>query len=293
MYGWLELDKSCDTRAFAQAQCGLCAHYGRAFRTRTRLLAATDPSLLLLLVEALAADPAPRTRVRCPLTFKLTHRRAIDPASDDVAAVAELQLVLAGEKLLDDRLDRDGTLTRLASSLLDRDVGRAAERLVARGFPLDALRQALRHQAVLEADASADLDELARPTAEGLALIAGWLVMRAGLPEPTVVSARRFAATLGRLLYLVDALHDLPSDRARTRFNPLDAALGALTPRRLAWLAAHFDGLARAHALAFDALPILRHGDLLRAALVTKLTERGMAALPHALAPRPAITGTT
>lgn len=293
MYGWIELDKSTDTRAFAQAQCGLCAHYGRVFRTRTRLLAATDPSLLLLLVDALTVEPAPRTRVRCPLTFKLTHRRAIDPASDDVAAVAELQLVLAGEKLLDDRLDRDGALTRVASSLLAQDIARAGERLVARGFPLDLLRQALRHQSTLEADRSADLDELARPTADGLALITGWLAARAGAPEPIITAAQRFAGTLGRLLYLVDALNDLPSDRARARYNPIDASVGPLTPRRHAWLAAHFAGVARAHARAFDALPILRHADLLRGALVTRLTENGEAALAHTLTPRPAITGAT
>jgi len=293
MYGWIELDKTADTRPFAQAQCALCAHYGRGFRTRTRMLAATDPSLLLLLVDALDPAPTERTRVRCPLTFKLTHRRALDPDAERVASVAELQLVLAGEKLLDDRLDREGALTRTAAALLDKDIVRAAERLVARGFPLDALRQALRRQSTLEADPSADLDELASPTADGLALIADWLVAQVGLPDATVSAVRRFGATLGRLLYLVDALHDLPSDRARGRFNPLDVALGPLTPRRLAWLQAHFDGLARAHAAAFDALPVLRHADLLRASLVTRLADKGEAALARDLPCRPLLTGAT
>ena len=292
MYGWLELDKAGDTRAFAQAQCALCAHYGRAFRTRTRLLAATDPSLLLLLVDGLSPAPAVRTRVRCPLTFKLTHRRALAPDSDPVAAVAELQLVLAGEKLFDDRVDREGLVTRVASSLLEKDVASAGERLVARGFPLAELRASLRRQSVLEADAAADLDELSGPTAEGLSLIAGWLAMRIGLSDTYVAAAHRFGSTLGRLLYLVDALHDLPSDRARRRFNPLDAALGPLTPRRQAWLRAHFDGLVRAHENAFAALPLQRYAELLRASLVTRLAEKGALALVTG-APPPALSEAT
>lgn len=273
MYGWLELDPTYGKRAYASAECGLCAHYGAHFRTRTRLLAAADPTLLVLALEAISNEEAPTTRVRCPLTLKLTKRRALDPNWAPLAAVAELQLILAGEKLYDDRLDKDGWLTRVASSLLESDIEAANRALVARGFPLDTLRVTLRRQAALEADSRTSLEGLAAPTADSLGLIAGWLATLVGRPEHTELMTR-FGATLGRLLYVVDALYDLEHDRARARFNPLDHTLGVLSPRSLATLSDRVERLVRQHREAFLALPLMRHTATLEASLVDGLVRR-------------------
>lgn len=275
MYGWLALDPRHGKRAYAAAECGLCARFGQAFRTRTRILAAADPTLLVLALEGLAGEGAEvpeTTRVRCPLTFKLTKRRALDPGWEPLAAVAELQLVLAGEKLFDDRLDRDGWAPRVASALLERDIGAAAAALLGRGFPLEALRSILRRQGELERDQRAGLDALAAPTGEALGLIAGWLGER--VAQGCGAAMGRFGETLGRLLYLVDALHDLARDRVKGRFNPIDHALGYLSPRRLAWLQDHVEGLARAHAEAFRELPLVRHVEVLEASLVEGLVVK-------------------
>jgi len=271
MYGWLALDPRFGKRAFATAECGLCAHFGARFRTRTRWLAGTDPTLLVMLLDGLAADAPEVVRVRCPLTLKLTTRRALDPTWAPLEAVAELQLVLAGEKLLDDRVDRDGWLSRVASSLLERDIAAAAASLEARGFPLETLRAALRSQSGLERDARAGLDQLAEPTARGLGLIAGWLGQVIGADAPPL---ERLGASLGRLLYVVDALHDLRRDRAGGRFNPIDHVLGHLSPRRLAWLEGWVDAASRAHAAAFAALPLVRHRPTLEASLVAGLVSK-------------------
>jgi hypothetical protein len=273
MYGWLELDPTHGKRAYAAAECGLCACYGERFRTRTRLLAAADPTLLVLTLEGLADEDAPTTRVRCPLTLKLTKRRALSPTWEPLVAVAELQLVLAGEKLYDDRLDRDGWLTRLASTLLASDIEAASQSLRARGFPLETLRSTLRRQAELESDPRSSLEGLAAPTAEGLGLIAGWLATLVGRPEHEG-AMRRFGATLGRLLYVVDALHDLERDRARSRFNPLDHSLGHLAPRTLAALSDRIDRLVHQHRESFAALPLTRHVATLEASLVEGLASR-------------------
>lgn len=271
MYGWLSLDARFGTRAFASAECGLCAHFGARFRTRTRWLAGTDPTLLVMLLDALVEEGPEVVRVRCPLTLMLTRRRALDPAWEPLECVAELQLVLAGEKLLDDRVDRDGWLSRVASGLLDGDIIAAAASLEARGFPLEALRATLRSQGGIERDARASLDALAQPTARGLGLIAGWLGARVGADAEVL---ERFGETLGRLLYVVDALHDLQRDRARGRFNPLDHVLGYLSPRRLAWLEARVEAMARAHREAFEALTLVRHREVLEASLVDGLVDK-------------------
>jgi len=276
MYGWLDTSGT-STPAFAQAQCGLCATYGRDYRTRTRLLAATDPSVLVVLVEALHPEPPPRARVRCPLALMAVKRRAADPTWGPMAEVAALQVVLANEKLLDDRLDRDRALARAAGRLFARDLVTAEALLVARGFPLDALRAALRGQAALEAARDSDLDALAAPTGDGLGLITGWLAP----PEPvTRGAATTFGRRLGRLLYVVDALQDLPRDRLRGSFNPLAPLLATPTPASLGWVRAKVEGLVMALEEAFEALPLLRHATPLRLATVEALTRRAREALP-------------
>lgn len=289
MYGWLTLDPSHGKRAYAHAECGLCAHYGASFRTRTRWLAAADPTLLVLTLEALA-DEVPKTRVRCPLTFKLTKRAALAPTWEPLAAVAELQLVLAGEKLYDDQLDKDGWLTKTASALLSADIERAAKALVERGFPLERLRATLRRQAALEADPRASLEGLATPTSDALGLIAEWLATLVGRPEAEV-TMRRFGETLGRLLYMVDALHDLERDRAKAKFNPLDHALGHLSPRALATLGDRLERLVAHHRDAFGALPLQRHVATLEGSLVSGLARRAFEGLERVRAlPRPLLT---
>jgi len=275
MYGWLALESQSQVgkRAFAAAECGLCAHYGAAFRTRTRMLAGADPTLLVMVLDGLVEVPVEAVRVRCPLTFKVTKRRAMDPEWGPLAAVAELQLVLAGEKLLDDKVDKDGWLSRVASSLLERDIAMASESLVSRGFPLDELRAALRRQTAIEAEKNAGLEALAAPTGVALGMIAGWLAELVGRTE-MVVPMRELGETLGRVLYMVDALHDLRRDRAKGRFNPLDHALGYLSPRRLAWLEASVEGLISRHRAAFAGVTLFRHREALEASLVTGLADK-------------------
>ncbi|MCC6621946.1 MAG: hypothetical protein IT385_11860 [Deltaproteobacteria bacterium] len=276
MYGWLDVSGA-GTPAFAHAQCGLCATYGRDYRTRTRMLAATDPSVLAVLVEALHDEAPPRARVRCPLTLMTVKRRAADPTWAPLEAVAALQVVLANEKLLDDRLDRDRAFARAAGRLFARDLATAEALLVGRGFPLDALRQALRRQAALEAAADSDLDALSAPTGDGLGLIVGWL---APADAHTREAAATFGRRLGRLLYMVDALQDLPRDRARGTFNPLTRLLATPSPARLRYVRDKVAGLIASLVDAFEALPLKRHTLPLRLATVEALSRRAQEVLP-------------
>jgi len=276
MYGWLDT-RGTGSAVFMHAQCGLCTAYGRGYRTRTRMLAAADPSVLVTLLDALAEAPSARERVPCPLALKLARRRAMSPGAPAIEAVAALQVVLASEKLFDDRLDRDRLLARVASRLLAGDVVRAEATLVGLGFPLEELRATLRRQAELEARGDSDLDALAAPTGDALALAAGWLARRVPADE---VAAATFARRLGRLLYVVDALQDLPRDRRTGAFNPLATLLASPSPATLGYLRDKVEGLVAALAEAFDALPLHRHAAPLRQATVATLARRAREALP-------------
>lgn len=297
----------CHRRALGPPQCGLCAHLGRHYRLRTRLLAGRDPSALLLLLDALAPEPLPRATVRCPAP-PFRRRRALDPQHPAVAAAAAAQLLLADEKLVDDRLDGDHALSRLVAWLFARDLRRAQPQLEALAAgtraqdasnrphrsgadALATLRASLRAQRAVEADPTADLDDLARPTADGLAALVDLVASAAGLPPAVRAQLKRLSWHLGRALYLVDALVDRPRDQRAGAYNPLDAIVGpppSPAARRFlrdlsdAWIASVAQGLA--------ALRLHRHRAALEDTLVGSLRRAADRALsPHAPPHAPAL----
>ncbi len=283
MYGYLKVDGRHGRGRASHAQCGLCAHFGRSYRTRTRLLAGMDASVLLLLVEGMSDQPLDRDRVRCPLKLGLRHRVALGPDTDAVALVAALQLFLAGEKLVDDRVDRDSRTAKVAAALFAKDVAESERRLVDAGFPLQAVRLELRAQSALEADRSADIDALSGPTARGLGAIARWLASRFSASASAVDAMATFGARLGTTIYLVDAIDDVAHDLASNSFNPLMQTLGGLTPASLDYLGGLVEGRLEALASAFDALELTRNTEVLREATVESLrreAERALKKLP-------------
>jgi hypothetical protein len=284
MYGYLRPDGRHGQSALQRQQCGLCHAFRQGYRQRTRLLAGYDPSTLLMLVEALHEAPPAAVRVGCPLP-PFRRRLATDPAWPAARAVAALQLFLAGEKLFDDRLDRDSALAGLTERALRRDIAAAEATLIDLGLDIASLRAILRAQSALERDPAADLDTLSRPTREALGELARFAAQAGGCADPAVDAAARFAADLGSTIYLVDALDDLPRDLRAGVFNPLAHVTGALTPHTLRTLLDLFDGRMAALAHSFDALPLLRHEEALRASTLHSLDRRGQQALQSLPAP--------
>ena len=279
MFGHLR-PTSCHRRALGEPQCGLCAQLGTRYRLRTRLLAGRDPSALLLLMDALAPAPLPRATVRCPIP-PFRRRQAIAPTHPAVAAAAAAQLLLAEEKLLDDRLDGDHPLSRVAAWLFARDTRQAQPVLAALGRDagaVAAVRAALRAQPAVEADPTADLDALARPTADGLAALVG-LVAQAAELDPDVHAALRGRGWhLGRALYLIDALADRPRDQRTRSYNPLDAVVGPPSPAAARFLRDITEAWVAAVARALNALPLHRHRAALEDTLVGSLSRAAASA---------------
>ena len=288
MYGYLTVQGRHGRTALAPAQCGLCAHFGARYRTRTRWLAGFDPSVLALVLDGLSPDPAPRQKVRCPIPFA-RQRTAVSADWPAIPAVAASQLFLAGEKLFDDRVDQDGLVSRVAASALRKDITRAEAWLADAGFPLAEVRGHLRAQREVELDPASDLDSLATPTARGLAATVNWCPDQAGLDRATSDAAGAFGDALGRALYLVDAIDDVREDGARGRFNPLLRLLGGVrSPAAASYLRGALEGRLRVLSERLDLLTWYRHRAVVEAATVGSLTRKGMAALANVPAPEPA-----
>lgn len=284
MYGYLRPQGRHGRTRLQRQQCALCHAFRQGYRQRTRLLAGYDPATLLMLVEALCNELPAQVRVGCPLP-PFRRRIATDPAWPAARAVAALQLFLAGEKLFDDRLDRDSALAGLTERALRSDIARAEADLRDLGADVTALRAVLRAQAELERDPGADLDALSRPTRQALAQAARLAAGVAGCDPAAVDAAGAFAADLGGAIYFVDALDDLPRDLGRGVFNPLAHVVTDYTPHALRTLFDLLAGRVSALRRSFAALPLRRHHDPLAAA-VDGLEQRGRQALEALPAPR-------
>ncbi|PJB34859.1 MAG: hypothetical protein CO108_27110 [Deltaproteobacteria bacterium CG_4_9_14_3_um_filter_63_12] len=165
---------------YRHQQCGLCKGFGAQYSQRSRLLAGADPSLLLMLVEAVALEPAPRLKSRCPLPpFHL--KQVLDPAWPPLQAVLAFQLLLLDEKRLDDRRDGDRWSARAVGWMLRGDLREARRRLAEMGFDGELFHTTLAAQVDVEARPSTSFDALAAPTGRAFAQMGRFL---AGLVDP-------------------------------------------------------------------------------------------------------------
>ncbi|MCA9523895.1 MAG: hypothetical protein KC609_23160 [Myxococcales bacterium] len=260
MFGYFEPADRATRRAMFPAQCGLCRRFGTEFRLRTRLMAGYDASLLLLVCDGLAEVAAPRAKVACPIPLA-PKRMAIAADWPATEAVAKLQLFLAGQKIEDDRRDRERLRSHLAWRAYSREIEAAERWLVAAGFDVTEAKALLERQREREADLTADLDALA----EGSAELMDRVVVFATATEAASHQIRRFARALGRLLYLIDALDDWADDRRRGSFNAVARAIGEPTPASVAFLVTIVECWSAELVSELQGLPLRRHREAIEA----------------------------
>lgn len=290
MFGYLRLrgETAAGECAPSHYRCGLCAVMGRSFRQRARLLVGDDVTLLGVLLEGLAAEAPRRVAVRCPCP-PFTRRPAIDPDWEPLLLLASIQIFLVGEKLIDDRIDRDRPLARAIGAIYAADLEQAEAQLRERGLAVDALRRAIRRQTEVERDAAADLDELSEPSGQLLARLLAFCAARAGCPASGAVSA--FGERLGRTIYLVDAISDLRRDAQRGKYNGIAGAVGHVGPSAARYLRSVLHGRLDALQGALEEVPLQRHRALIARATVGNLRrqgERALAKLPGGSPPQAA-----
>ncbi len=169
-----------------------------------------------------SAAPVPSARCTA-LPFRKVRVRTFPVEIRERVAAATTLLVDA--KLTDDQQDERGPVAKIARLALRRSVRRSRRLLADTSLP-DAFDALSTDQAVVEAKArqgGASLDELAQPTRKVLSTLfeyAGQLTNR----NDVAATLRQLGATLGEVIYLLDAIEDFTRDRRRARFNALIAA---------------------------------------------------------------------
>lgn len=238
-----------DTTQWRAHLCGLCLGLrdgqGQAARAATN----TDALVLSVLTEAQSGAESRRTAGPCPLRG-MRRAEVAAPDSPGIRLAATASLLLGAAKLRDHVEDRDGrALTRAPmTKVSDRwaDGARAQAALI--GLDLEPLVTAIAAQGALERGAGLSLEELTAPTQLCAAELFAHTAVLADRPD-NVGPLREAGRHFGRIAHLADAVEDIEADRARGRYNPLDAT-GTDLPAAYALLRESSAALRRSVAAA-------------------------------------------
>lgn len=244
--------------AYRSVYCGLCKELGRSFGPFARLTLNYDFTFLALLHAGVLGQNSCASMQRCVLhPFR---KRLCCHSGDTLRFTASAAMLMVYYKN-EDNLRDDGFVSRLAARMLRPFTRFVRRRALALHPELDhILGDMMRRQAQVEQDPNAAVDDAADPTAQALAAIC-----RSLSPQPEQMRVlERLGYLLGRWIYLIDALDDLPGDLRAGRFNPFAPLCGGGTPND--------EQLAHIREQAAASLR-LTHGEITKAFLLLTLYQ--------------------
>ncbi len=195
--------------------CGLCRALGRAVGHAARLTLSYDGVFLALLLAALRGESFRVAPGRCGLKFY--RRRPIAAENSSLRDAAAATAILTAYKIEDERADERG-LHRLAARLA-LPLARRARRRAEAALPDKALGEAL-SSGFAALDDAERAGEGAEPLADRMGEILRALFAACAEDPVERDVLGQIGFSLGRWVYLLDAVDDYSEDRRRNRFNP-------------------------------------------------------------------------
>ena len=222
MFGYVRLFKPTITMGeYEQYQgiyCTLCKRLGKRYGVLSRFTLSYDMTFLALLQMALAPEDPAFTPSRCSFNptkrcLKATHAAAIDRAAD-------IGTILTYYKLKDTLAD-EGFGKRLGAVCALPFAAAARRRALKRDPDTNRLvADMMAQQAALEAENTGSIDRAAEP----FALLLQALAAATAADQTQARILERFGYCLGRWVYLMAAVDDLPQDLEKRRYNPYAVA---------------------------------------------------------------------
>ena len=207
---------------FRAVYCGLCQELRRRYGRYHTLFLSYDMTFLALILGACAPDDPGEESRRCGVRGFRAHPMA--RTSDALTVAADESVLLVRYKLLDNVADEEG-LKRAGAWMLEK-MGSGAFARAAEARPdFDRTTAAcMRELAELEAARTPSLDR----TADAFARITAAMIPEGETETGRIL--RHMFYHLGRWIYLIDAVHDLPEDMAAGEYNPVAARYGLQEP---------------------------------------------------------------
>lgn len=254
MFGYVVVNKPelkiKDYDTYRAYYCGLCRSLRKRHGFFGQMTLNYDMTMVVLLLTGLYETETTEKRFRC-MVHPMGRHIAMQNKFTDYAA--DMNILLAYEKAMDDVIDEGKVSARLISSLLRPKAKRVRAR-----YP--------RQAAVISENLRA-LNEAERRGETNLDVLAGYfghIMETVVLWKDDYLSAdlRRFGFFLGKFIYLLDAYDDLEADKKNGSFNPLlpmkdNANFEERTEEILEMMMAE-------SAHAFEILPVIEHTDILR-----------------------------
>ncbi|TCK00584.1 DUF5685 family protein [Nocardia alba] len=266
--------------------CGLCLGLRDGHGQLARAATNTDAIVLSVLTEAQAGAGERTSAGPCPL--RGMKRASVVAASAPGVRLAATASLLLGAAKIRDHVD-DGDASAVARAPMRRVsntwAARAERQAELIGLDVAPMLNAIATQSALESRAAAfqaqgragstSLDELTGPTQLCAATLFGHTATLAGRPE-NVAALQEIGRHVGRIAHLADAIEDLERDRARGRFNPLEAT-GTDMPRAYELLRESESRIRQAASEAeLDQLPTVRWALLDPLASLLRTVGRGL-----------------
>lgn len=222
--------------------CGLCHALGRRYGPLSRFILNYDLTFYALLRLSQAEGCAGMVKKRCP--YRPFRKRPCACVSSELDEAADASVLLFYHKLRDTLADAHGfkkagaALLLPFAALLHRKAAKRAPQLARIAADYMSAQQAA------EQKRTPVLDEAAEPTGELLSQ----LLRRAAAEEPVRRVLSRLGYFLGRWVYLVDAVDDLPEDLETGGYNPFAAAFSLAPGAELSSVRQHAELLLNACA---------------------------------------------
>ena len=216
MFGYLcashkELDEA-QKRRYGAVYCGICRRIRQQSRQLARLTLQYDMAFLALLLMSLYEPEEDAGGSACSL-HPIKKRPWVD--NEYIRYCADLNVALAYYKCLDDWNDDRSLTAKAAAGVLKKCLPDIESR-----YPRQcaAIRDCIGKLRTLEDANCPNPDE----TANGFGALMGELLVYHD--DLWANSLRKMGHSLGRFIYLADAVKDLPKDRKKHKFNPFLAA---------------------------------------------------------------------
>ena len=222
MFGYVRLHKPTITMGeyeqYRGIYCTLCKRMGKRYGVLSRFTLSYDMTFFALLGMALTEEDPAFCGGRCSFNPTKKCLKAQNTAYIDRAA--DIGTLLAYYKLKDTLAD-EGFFKKCGALCALPFAAAARRRAVKRCPDTDRLvADMMTRQAALEAENCPSVDRAAEPFALLLQALATDL--SADEKQRTVLA--RFGYCLGRWVYLIDGVDDLPDDLPKGRYNPYIAA---------------------------------------------------------------------
>lgn len=266
--------------------CGLCHGVGTHVGQGWRAIHSHDAVFVATVVDGLVDDAAGSASCRCP-ALPMVRRDSRDPGSTAIRFAVGLQLLLA-DQWVADKAEEGSRAARFARDVLAQPVARGVSLLDGLQVDLTGIegvevRQREAEEAMRKRKVCS-VTTASAPTEAALGAAFRAIARLPGAPAHKGATLQLLGRSLGRAIYLLDALEDLADDAVEDAFNPC-LVDGVACPLRVTRARrALFAALTDAEQ-AIEGLPWYRNRDLVEATvsgLRTRAFDAAEAAAGHA-----------